>query len=97
MAAYTVDTAKHATLVASTVDTVTLPKDASAIEVCNRSGVAAIHVTIGTVNPTVDGDDTFVVPAVAGSARVIPTPGSQPTVVRLISSGAPTYSVTRVD
>lgn len=92
MAAYTVGVAKHATLVASTVDTVTIPAAADEVEVVNRStGYALYFSTTGT--PTVAGDDTFYV----GPGEALTVPGSKVgTTVKLISSAACAYSVTVV-
>lgn len=66
MAAYTVNTAKHATLVANTADTITLTGSAGWVTVVNRSGgtPAPIYFTVGD-NPTaatVEGNNTFVAP-----------------------------------
>lgn len=96
MASGTANTAYHSTLVASTVDTVTLNDGEEYVTLVNRSGSAEIYATVGTsavppATPTVGGNDTYVLPAAIGSLRVAGQIG--PTVVKLISSGTPTYSV----
>lgn len=93
MAAYTVDRAKHATLVAATVDTVTL-SEFSVVEVLNRDGVAAIYFTTDGSTPTVAGDNTQVLPAAVGGVQVSTINISGTNVVKLISAGTPSYSVT---
>lgn len=84
--------AHNITLSASTVDTVTFTDDVSSVEVINLDGAAAIYYTIDGSTPTVAGANTFVLPATISSA-VHGTPGSAATVVKLISSGTPKYSV----
>lgn len=88
MASYSVAAAKHATLVASTVDTVTLTTDVTSVEVKNR-GTSDIYLTKDGTVPTVGGDDTiFLGP---GEAVVVPTPDTD--VIKLISASTPAYSV----
>lgn len=93
-------------MVATTVDTVTfelgspsttgwaqVPKD---IEVLT-SGDEDIYVTVDGSTPTVMGTHCWRIPAIAGST-VISVRDSNPTdevVVKLISAGTPTYSVSR--
>jgi hypothetical protein len=101
MAVYTVQTAKSATLVASTVDTVLVQSFGHVIEVCNRSATAGdfISITVGntvadTPSPTVLGDNCFVV---GPNQKVqIPWPvasAGQQAAVELISSTTPPYTV----
>lgn len=92
MASYTVVVAKHATLTANTVDTVNLPAAATVVEVLNRDGTAEIYFTIDGNDPAVAGDDTNVLPAAMGSLEV-GSPLAAQTVVKLISSGTPKYTV----
>jgi len=96
MASYAVaddEVAKHATLVASTVDTVTFDPDPEYVEVASRDGAAEIYFTTDGSTPTVGGQNCYVVPAFpsARTARHGATGGA----VKLISSGTPAYSVTR--
>ena len=101
MANYTGNTAVHQTLVAQTVDTVTLtPANAAygEVTVVNRSGAAEIYFTVGSgsnlpATPVVAANDTYVLPASMGSFSVPWSGGSGGAVVKLISSGTPTYSV----
>jgi hypothetical protein len=90
-------------LTASTVDTVTFTSTVGQIEVVNVDGAAAIYFTVDGSTPTVGGKGTFVVPAAIGSRTVravadttTVTAGQAPgvsKVVKLISSGTPTYIV----
>lgn len=93
MATSTVTTAKHATLSASTVDTVTFSDNVQAIEVVNRSGSAEIFFRLDGTSPTVAGDECYVLPAAAGAALRLGSQGEGTDQVKLISSGTPTYSV----
>jgi len=81
-------------LVASTVDTVTFTAtDVAAVNIIT-DGAAAIYVTFDGTTPTVAGTATWLVPATAGRYSFAPhTAGA--TVVKLISSGTPTYSCAR--
>lgn len=112
MANYTVPNGHigaHAkTLVASTVDTVTfalgstgtpgwarMPKSVEIIS----DGAADIYVTVDGTVPAVAGTPCYRVPAFPG-ATVLDVRDSNPVdevVVKLISAGTPTYSVSRAD
>lgn len=97
MATQTAISSQHATLTASTMDTITLSNPAERIIIMNRSTTAGncIFATINGPDPTVGGDDTIAIPA--GMTYV--TPESQTfassidSVVKLISSTADAYSV----
>lgn len=102
MASYTVTSAKHATLAAGVVDTVTITTDISGVEILNR-GADLIYFTTTGATPTVGGDNTYVVPA-GGALRIdttetigAPSSGGNPatlsTAVKLISGSATAYSV----
>lgn len=110
MANYTVANGEigvHAkTLVAATVDTVTFALGATGtpgwarvpkkIEVLT-DGAADIYVTVDGSTPTIAGNNCWRVPALPG-ASIIDVTDSNPTdavVVKLISAGTPTYSVSR--
>jgi len=84
---------KSGTLVASTPQTVTLDQAYPFVEVCNVSATAAIYFSVNqTAAPTVAGDDCEVISA--GSPRTtVGAPGVSVTVVKLISSGTPTFTV----
>jgi hypothetical protein len=88
MASHSVALAKHATLSAATVDTVTLTKVYRAVEVLNRSASDVIYATFNGATPTDAGDDTIAVPAGA-----VYTWERNCSAVTLISSGAAAYSV----
>lgn len=91
MATHSVARAKHATLVAATVDTVNLSGDTPEVEVLNRGG-DYIYFTLDGSVPTSGGDDTYVVPP--GSALQVPDwSGAGPSQVKLISASAVAYSV----
>lgn len=93
--------ARHVTLEADTVETVTLDGQYAEVEVLVRANAAEVYFTIDGDVPTVEGDDTFVVPAVV-AAREVGTgsrpshPGQSVTTVKLISSGTPDVTVTAV-
>lgn len=82
-------------LVANTVDTVTFTGlDVPEVEIVS-DGTADIFVMFGASSvPTVNGTDCWLVPAAAGSSILSPRTSGD-TVVKLISSGTPTYSVAR--
>lgn len=95
MADHTEARAKHATLTAATVDTVTLTTNYGHVEVTNRaSSGAGISFTTDGTTPTVLGDDTYWVGA--GQSLVVKLEGSSD-VVKLISATADAYSVTGVE
>lgn len=95
----------HATLVASTVTTLTLDlpnpvgdvrsfaEVVARVEVLNVDGIAEVYFTTDGSTPTVGGDACHVLPAVVSSVEVKDgTPGPTST-VKLISSGTPKVSV----
>lgn len=88
---------KHGTLTADTVATVTLDTDALRIEVVNRDGADEIYFLVdpGSTNPTVHGDDCEVLPAVI-TAQTCRSRASGVSVVKMISSGTPKYTVRAV-
>lgn len=83
---------EHGTLVANTLATVTLDRDFAKVEVLNRDGAAEIFFTVDGAAPTVEGDDCQVLPAAIGALELLARETGQ-TIVRLISSGTPKYSV----
>lgn len=106
MAIYTLSSGDHGvnekTLVANTPDTVLFVQDCDSVEVIS-DGTAELYVgvgplgTIGTAlgTPVAASNTTFRLPAGAPSVRVISVLNSSGgTVVRLISTGTPKYSVT---
>lgn len=95
MASYTGASSQHQTLAASTVDTVTLTADFNAVEVLNRGTSGDIYFTVdGVTVPTVGGAGTYVVQP--GMSLIVDPATSANTVVKLISSGTPAYSVTGI-
>lgn len=96
MAAYEALSSKHAVLSPGVADTVTLTVDWPQVEVLNRNGAAEIYFTVDGAVPTVGGDNTYVVPSAVAS-QVVGSPASGRTVVRLISSGAASYTVSGVE
>lgn len=101
MASYSVAAAERGaygkTLVASTVDTVTFADDRARIEVVS-DGTAAIYFTVNGTTPTVGGAATYEIPAGSAAVREVAVDfGSRDqaggSVVKLISSGTPKYSV----
>jgi hypothetical protein len=98
MASYSVSLSKHATLVASTVDTVTLTTDRRTVEVAVRAPAASsagIYFTVDGSTPTAGGDNTFWVAGIAGASLRVPSLSTD--AVKLISATADAYSVTGVD
>lgn len=90
----------HATLTADTVDTVSLTGWTKYVRVVNTSASDLIYVTTDGSTPTVEGDNTYVVLPSSDllliNEGVLPEPAlgtSGSTVVKLISSGTPTYGV----
>jgi hypothetical protein len=90
MANFSVSRSKHSTLGAATVDTVTLTKEYSFVEVVNRDATAAnvIYFTADGSTPTVAGDNTIVV---APGQRVSVAP--EGLVIKVIGAAASPYSV----
>lgn len=99
MATVSKNRAYHGTLVASTVDTVTLSRTYARVQVINRGGTSEIYWTTNGTNPTVGGDDCYVVASPIGSSdtRANFQAPQNTCVVKLISTGNPTYSVVGVD
>lgn len=83
---------EHGTLVANTMATVTLDHDFAQVEVLNRDGAAEIFFTVDGPAPVIEADDCQCLPAAIGALQLPASVGNQ-TVVRLISSGTPKYSV----
>lgn len=97
MAAYAVaanERGVHKTLVASTVDTVTFSRDCDRVEIINRDGAAELYFTTDGTTPTALGNNTLMLPAAIGSYTTTAVGGLS--VVKLISSGTPAYSVLEV-
>lgn len=88
--------AKTVTLTANAVQTVTVDSW-EAVEVVNLSGAAEIWIRTDGIDPVVDADDCFVLPA-AKSAIILKdrTPGVSAT-VKLLSSAAEKVHVRAID
>jgi len=81
-------------LVASTVDTVTFAgRDLTEVEILS-DGTADIYVRVGGQPPTIAGSTSWRILSAMGSS-IIPVDTSGDTIVKLISAGTPTYSVSR--
>ena len=95
MAAYSATKSVHETLVADTVDEVTISGWHGYIEVINRSGNAELFVTLNGDDPEVLGDNTDIVTAAVGASLVLETSNTSggDEVVKIISGGAESYSV----
>lgn len=84
---------QHVTLAAGgPATTVTFDQDFEQVEVLNVDGAAAVYFRVGATAPTVEGTGSHVLPAAISSVEV-PVYTSGPTVVKLISAGAPKVSV----
>jgi hypothetical protein len=87
-----------ATLTASTVDFIFLTESAQAIQVTNLTGTAPIYFTVSHPGgsapvPTIGGNGCYCAASVAGAAVPVRHDGMYGTIVQLISTGTPTYSV----
>lgn len=100
MASYSAAVAVHKTSGVATVDTVTLTDNGSPLEITNRGSVDHLYVQAGltpassVADPTVNGDDTLVVPP--GAVRTVKVAGASTGtdyVVKLIAASATPYSV----
>lgn len=89
----------HGTLTANTVDTVSLTVWTRYVLVINKSS-DVIYATTDGSTPAVKGEDTYCVPA--NTSKLLFNEGVEPepalsvsgaTVVKLISTGTPDYSV----
>ncbi|WHM30192.1 hypothetical protein OH540_09175 [Streptomyces sp. BPPL-273] len=98
MASYTVQAGEWGvhgiTLTASEITTVHFPDDVDEIEVLSHDGAAPIYFTVDGSQPAIEGRASRIIPASISAATVQP-PTAGPTVVKLISAGAPKVSVTR--
>lgn len=82
-------------LAAGVVDKVTFDSDVERVEVIS-DGVEDLYFRVDKADPAVDGRFAYRLPKGIVSSREVDIPTSGKTEVRLISSGAPTYSVTKV-
>ena len=90
MTSYTVDVnaakgVRAKTTTANVVDTVTFNARVSVVEIISMDGADEIYFTLDGTDPTVGGDNTYVMPAALGSARV-PVPGSGNTVFKMVTA-----------
>jgi hypothetical protein len=96
MASYSVASgeigAYEKTLVAATADTVTFADDLSSVQIVNESTTVGIYVRVDGTAPTVAGAASYYVPP--ATITQVTSGQSGGTVVKLISSGTPKYSVT---
>lgn len=93
MANYSATRSVHKTLAAGVADQVTISGYRDQIEVLNRSASDYIYFTTDGSAPAVAGDNTIAVPP-GGAVMVAASNESGAEVVKLISAGAPAYSVT---
>lgn len=83
-------------LVANTVTVISFEDDVATVEIVNMTGTAPVYITLDEeTDPTVAGKNTWLLPAAICSIRLDPT-RDIPTLVKLISPGTPTVSVSRV-
>lgn len=89
------DVGKHAvTLTANTVETFVFTDNVGAVQVVS-DGVAAVYFTTDGSEPTVAGDNCYLLPAGTMAVDDRVTSNSPRDVVKVISSGTPTVSVMR--
>lgn len=103
MAAVNKNLSVHYTLTGAQEDRVKLTGASSVVEIINRDATAAnvIYVRVGSVAQppvaaTVAGDDTTVIPAVAGSRR-FKVPDASGALVSIIAANASPVSLQAVD
>jgi hypothetical protein len=97
MATYTASQAKYVTLVANTVDTITLTGTGNSIRLATTASTSFAYFTIAPTGqtpatPTVAGDNTYVTAPSAPGYVDIPWNGGG-AVISIISSGTPTIGV----
>jgi gamma-glutamyl phosphate reductase len=97
MATYSASQSKYATLVANTVDTITLTGSGNTIRFVTTSGSSHAYFTVATpsetpATPTVAGDNTYVTVHASPGYVDIPWYGVG-AVIKIISSGTPTVGV----
>lgn len=82
-------------LVANTEQVFRFADNVSTVEIVNMSGTAAVYYAVDSEDTAVAaGKKMRLIPATITSVKV-PSPGQGPTVVRLVSPGTPTVSVSR--
>lgn len=86
--------AYNKTLAAATEDTVNFARPEEEVEVFS-DGTAAIFFTVDGSAPAVDGARSLLIPASPSVRSVRVGRREAPTVVKLISSGTPKYSVAK--
>lgn len=86
---------QYLTLTANTVASITLNPAQDDITVRNRDGLAEVFFTVDGSNPTVGGNGTYLLPALAGASVKVAPPliGGQVNQIKLISSGTPQVMV----
>jgi hypothetical protein len=87
MASYSVQTAKHATTSAATVDTITFSAGGTGLRVRNRDSTDVLYFRFDGNDPAVAGDDSYFVGA--GESLSMDGVVSE---IRVISSGTCDYS-----
>lgn len=97
MATYSASQAKYITLVANTVDTITLSGTGNTIRFLTTSGTSHAYFTISSLSntpatPTVAGDNTYATAHAAPGYIDIPWNGGG-AVISIISSGTPSIGV----
>lgn len=83
-------------LTANTVETFTFAAGYCTVEVLSHDGDAIIYLTADGTTPVVRGARSVVLPA-AMTSQTLRSTDPKPTVIKLISEGAPLVSVSRVD
>lgn len=91
MTNFNVISAKSAILVVGVVDIIILSGTFSGVRITNRSNLGNIFARTDGVNPTVNGDDSYVI--LEGKEKIISVPELNNIEVRIISSVAAGYSV----
>jgi hypothetical protein len=85
-----------AAMVAATLDTITFTGDRPRLKLTFTSGTTPIFFTTDNSAPTVGGTASRVLAPVVGQEVFVEPPTAGDAIVKLISSGTPTYSIEQV-
>lgn len=91
-----VTTGAGITLTASTVDTVTFADDCDQVEVMSDGAADVLFTVDGTDPSTAANYAAYRIPSGGPAQRTVVVQSAGGTVVKLVSSGTPKYTVTRI-
>lgn len=84
---------KYATLSNGSVSQIAMTTKTSRVQVVNVTGSVAVYFRVDGTNPTVAGDNTYVLPAVAGASVTVDVDIDSLPVVKFIAAGTPVVGV----